>query len=221
MKDLCILIPSYNEGKTIGGIVEDVIKRGFRAVIIDDGSTDNTAQAAESAGGIVLKHPSNRGKGASIRQGFDYVLKEGLGSALIMDGDGQHETSDINKFITKADAGEADIIIGNRMLDTSSMPAIRKITNKFMSYMISRLCRQNIPDSQCGFRLIKRRVLETVELESSNYEIESELLIKAARKGYRIGSVPIKTVYSGEVSYINPVVDTMRFFALIFRMCLK
>jgi hypothetical protein len=111
----------------------------------------------------------------------------------------------------------ADIVIGNRMFDTSSMPVARKVTNRLMSFIVSKMCGHKMEDTQCGFRLIKRAVLENINLESSNYEIESELLLKAARKGFKIESVPVKTVYAGEQSRINPVVDALRFIVLLIK----
>jgi hypothetical protein len=110
------------------------------------------------------------------------------------------------------------MIIGNRMLDTASMPRHRIITNRFMSTMISRLSGCYVPDTQCGFRLIKRDTLQKIKLESSNYEIESEMIIKAARAGCTIESLPIKTVYEDERSRINPVFDTIRFIILMVKI---
>jgi hypothetical protein len=142
-----------------------------------------------------------------------------------MDGDGQHVVEDIDNFLMKMKEADADMVIGNRMGDTSSMPGIRIHTNRFMSGLISRLSGQEIPDSQSGFRLIKCKLLGRIELKSSNYEIESEMIVKAARAGYRIASVPISTVYRDEESRINPVVDTWRFIIFmartIFRQIIK
>lgn len=213
----CVLIPSYNEAKTVGGIIRELLDKGLSPCVIDDGSTDDTASISKSNGAIVLRRDKNMGKGASLREGFKYVLKEDFAAALIMDGDGQHETSDIDNFFKKMEDTDADIVIGNRMSDTSSMPLVRNITNKFMSYVISKLCGHKIPDTQCGFKLIKRKIMEDINLESSNYEIESEILIKAAKKGFKIYSVPIKTVYKGEKSKINPIIDTIRFLALLIK----
>lgn len=217
----CVLIPSYNEAKTVGGIIRELLDKGLSSCVIDDGSTDDTASIAKSSGAIVLRHDKNMGKGASLREGFKYVLKEDFAAALIMDGDGQHETSDIDNFFKKMEDTDADIVIGNRMSDTSSMPLVRNITNKFMSCVISKLCGRKIPDTQCGFKLIKRNVLEDINLESSNYEIESEILIKAAKKGFKIYSVPIKTVYKGEMSKINPIIDTIRFLLLLIKTVIR
>jgi hypothetical protein len=134
-----------------------------------------------------------------------------------MDGDGQHHAGDVDNFLKKMDETNADIVIGNRMSDTSSMPLTRHLTNRIMSFFISKICGHRIPDTQCGFRLIKRSVLENIRFKSSNFEIESELLLKAAKKGFRIESVPIKTIYADEESRINPVIDTVRFIAFLIK----
>ncbi|MDD5428582.1 MAG: glycosyltransferase family 2 protein [Candidatus Omnitrophica bacterium] len=218
MNKTCVLIPSYNEARTIGGIVKDVIGLGLAAYVIDDGSSDDTAAIARKAGAVVVRHETNKGKGASLREGFKHVLNGKFEAAIIIDGDAQHEVISIPDFIKKAQDGNADLVIGNRMLDTKGMPFIRRATNRFMSWIVSRICGQEIPDTQCGYRLIKRKVLETVELKSSNFEIESELIIKACRKGFRVGSVPIKTIYKDEKSKINPIVDTLRFMVFMVKL---
>ncbi len=219
--NICILIPSYNEARTIGGIVKDLHARHLDVYVVDDGSTDETASKARDEGATVIVHKKNMGKGASLIEGFQYILKKNFGAIIVMDGDRQHRVEDIEVFLKEFAETGADIIIGNRMLDISSMPYIRILTNKFMSGLISRITGQLIPDTQCGFRLIKSEVLRSVQLRSLHYDIESELIIKAARQGFKIGSVPIKTVYQGEVSRINPVVDTLRFIWLMVRLSLK
>jgi len=219
VNNFCVMIPAFNEARTIGRIVAELKARCRAPVyVIDDGSSDGTAAIAEGAGAIVLRHDANMGKGAAMRDGFMRILSERFDPVLVMDGDGQHETRNVPDFFKVMNETGCDIVIGNRMQDTSSMPYTRKKTNIFMSYMISKVCGQRIPDTQCGFRLIKRKVLEDVKLESSNFEIESEMIIKACRKGFVISSVPIRTVYSGEKSRINPIVDTLRFMAFLRRM---
>jgi len=218
MKNLCALIPSYNEANTVGGITKDLKACGMTVYVIDDGSTDRTAAVAQAAGAIVISQPKNMGKGAALGEGFKRVLKDGFDATLVMDGDGQHQVKDVDKFLARMKDTGSDIIIGNRMADTASMPYIRVITNRFMSNLISRISKANIPDSQCGFRLIKKAVLEKIELESSNYETESELIIKAARAGFKIESVQIAAVYRNEKSRINPVLDTIRFVILMVKI---
>ena len=217
----CVLIPSYNEAKTIGLIIKEIKDKGLAVVVIDDGSTDETSSVARALGAVVLRHDRNAGKGTSLREGFSYALKGDYDAILIMDGDGQHKTSDIDSLFKKMDDSGADIVIGNRMSDTALMPLDRKITNRIMSYIISRMCGQDIPDTQCGFKLIKRTVLENLKLESSNFEIESEIVLKANKAHFKIASAPIKTVYMGGRSNINPVFDTLRFLAFLAKAAFK
>lgn len=190
---------------------------GYPVCVIDDGSTDNTSEIAKQKGADVIVHDVNKGKGASIREGFRYAIDTRCTALIIMDGDGQHTPGDIQSFIEKYDATNADIIVGNRMTDTKNMPLIRFLTNKFMSFLVSTVARQRIPDTQCGFRFIKRCVLEKVRLDSSNYDAESELLIKAAFAGFSIESAVIQTIYGAEESKIDRIKDTVRFFALIIK----
>lgn len=220
-RKFCILIPAYNEAKAIGVIVKILCERRLPVYVVDDGSVDDTATIAKRQGAIVVSHHSNEGKGASIIDGAKHILSGDFDAVLIMDGDGQHSVDDVEKFFSKMEETGADIVIGNRMLDTSSMPYVRIKTNQFMSGLISMIAGQAVADTQCGFRLIKKEVLEKVKLESRRFDIETELIIKAARLGFRIESVPIKTVYGGEVSRINPVIDTLRFIALMIKLSFK
>ena len=212
---LCVLIPSFNEARTIGKLVRQLRARDLPVYVIDDGSTDDTARIAAAEGAIVVKHERNMGKGASMREGFAHILKSGFDAIVVMDGDGQHTVEDIDNFLGKMKETNADMVIGNRMLNTSSMPALRIHTNRFMSALISKIAGQHLPDTQSGFRLIKSDVLKRITLESSNYEIESEMIIKAARQGFRIESAPIQTIYRDERSRINPIVDALRFIGLL------
>ena len=212
-----ILIPSYNESKAIGGLVSGLIADGYRVYVVDDGSTDNTASIALASGAIIVSHEVNRGKGESLKSGFRRIANDGFGFALVMDGDGQHHAEDIGRFFA-AMSTTTGIVIGNRMTDTRKMPFVRKATNYFMSLLISLIARQWVPDTQCGFRLVRLVILDSITLHSSNYEAESELLIKTSRKGWKIASVPVSTIYGNETSGIRPFRDTLRFFALLIRL---
>jgi glycosyltransferase involved in cell wall biosynthesis len=220
LRSPCVLIPSFNEARTIGPLVSSLREIGFTVYVVDDGSADDTASIAEAGGAIVLKHRYNKGKGASLREGFGHIVKKGFDSVVAMDGDGQHDPADIEGFIEKMRSTGCDIVIGNRMMDTSSMPLVRILTNRFMSALISVMAGQRVPDSQSGFRLIRCEVLRRVELKSSNYEIESEMIIRSAKAGFRIESAPIRTIYSGEKSRINPVIDALRFVFFVFKTSL-
>ena len=218
MKKICALIPSYNEAKTIGVISTEIRKLGLEVYVVDDGSTDDTAKAASGGGAMVIRHAKNEGKGAALRKGFEYILNTDCEAVIVMDGDNQHNVSDIPNFIKKWEETGADIVIGNRMDDVSSMPIIRIWTNKLMSALISRISGNPIPDTQNGFKLIRRKVLEKIKLKSSRYEIDSEIIIKAAKSGFKIESIPMQTVYGDEKSRINPIIDTLRFIRLLVKI---
>ncbi len=216
IKDPCILIPSYNEERAIGGIVRKLKELKFTIYVVDDGSSDATALRAAAEGAIVIKNEINMGKGAAMRAGFDRILGEGkFDSIIVMDGDDQHDVDDVECMIKKAQESGADLVIGDRMQDTSRMPIIRIATNRFMSWLLSVMTGRNIPDTQCGFRLIKTGLLKNIELRSSSYDIDSEIILRAAKAGFKIDSAPVKTVYKDEKSKINPFVDTLRFIRLL------
>ncbi len=215
MKTICI-IPSYNEEKTIAWLVQTVRGLGHDVLVIDDGSEDRTAAWAREAGAEVAVIPRNRGKGAALRKAFDIVKKRDHDAVVILDGDGQHLPQDIARLIEGMRRTGADVIVGNRMGRAKGMPLVRWLTNTTMSAFLSFKCRQPVPDTQCGFRLIRTAALRALELKTENFEIESEILLEAARKGFKIRSVPITTVYDGQYSAIHPWRDTVRFLRFIF-----
>jgi glycosyltransferase involved in cell wall biosynthesis len=218
----CVIIPAHNEANTIAGLISQVRRLNLAPVVIDDGSTDDTADIAEKNGATVIRNAQNQGKGSALVSGFKYCLKNNFDSAITMDGDGQHLPEDIPGFIDLASKKEdIGIIIGNRMANRRNMPFIRVLTNKFMSWLLSTIIKQKIYDSQCGFRLIKRKVLEKLSLKTHKFEIESEMILEAARIKARIESIPIQTVYRAERSHINPFIDTLRFFSFIFKKLLR
>ena len=214
---LCVVIPAFNESKAIGGLVKEIRQLNLAVLIVDDGSTDDTSKIAQAAGAKVLKNNINYGKGSSLILGFTYALSNGFDGVITMDGDGQHLTQDLPLFLETFNKNNSCIIIGNRMTDSRNMPLIRVLTNKFMSWLISIICKQKIPDTQCGFRLIKSEVLNKLNLKTSKFETESEILIEAARFGFKIESVPIKTIYQGQISQINPFIDSFRFIRFIVK----
>jgi len=213
----CVIIPTYNEARSIGDLISQILKLDLEAVVVDDGSGDATSQIAKDNGAVVLRNETNEGKGASLIKGFHYALENNFDAVITMDGDGQHLPSDIPYFLRLAKYSDSAIFIGNRMNKPRSMPWVRLSTNKFMSWFVSKIARQYIPDTQCGFRLIKKDVLNKLILNTRKYETESEILIKASRLGFKIESIPIKAIYADEKSQINPLVDTLRFFGFIFR----
>ena len=217
----CVIIPAYNEEMRIGHIVGEVKANGLDCIVIDDGSVDETKEEAGKAGAGVISHAKNFGKGVSLRDGFREALKKGCDFVITMDGDGQHHPDELKGFVKAVEKGDAAVILGNRMGDPKGMPFKRKVTNWVMSSFISLIAGQSMPDTQCGYRLIKSEVLKAVPLTTDKYEIESELLIGASRAGFKIASIPIKSIYGGEKSQIHPFVDTLRFLFFIIKTAFK
>lgn len=218
---ICIILPAYNEAGSIGNVIEEIKKnvslKDTEIVVIDDGSSDKTALVAKARGATIIKNQRNEGKGASLIKGFKYALNNGFDGVITMDADGQHAPSEIQNFIKLPLSSKSGIFIGNRMNKRRNMPLVRVWTNKIMSWLISKVSQQKIPDTQCGFRFIRKEVLKKINFATSKYETESELLIKAARLGFTIESVLIKSIYTRGSSSINPIVDTFRFIRFILR----
>jgi glycosyltransferase involved in cell wall biosynthesis len=222
------VIPAYQDEKHIGDIVRRTRKQLDHVLVIDDGSGDQTAQRAREAGAQVVIHDQNCGKGEAIKTGLGHWFAAPNPSpggrdrqitwAILLDSDGQHLPEEIDRFLAAA-ATEANrsFFIGNRMNNPAGMPFIRRVVNRYMSRRISRLCGQNIPDTQCGFRMVDRQLAPDLLRGGHRFEYDTEVLIIASRKGYRIESVPITTVYTDQMSKIHPLRDAIRFFKLMWR----
>jgi glycosyltransferase involved in cell wall biosynthesis len=213
------IIPAYREEKHISDIVRRTRKQLDHVLVVDDGSSDKTARCAREAGAEVIVHNQNRGKGEAIKTGLRYWLDRQFAHVIILDADGQHLPEEIDRFMAAAvSAVEPSFFLGNRMNNLTGMPLVRRVVNRYMSDRISRLCGQKIPDTQCGFRMLDRQLIpELLGGGGNRFDYETEMLIIASRKGYRIESVPITTVYSDEISSIQPVRDALRFLKLLRR----
>ena len=208
-------IACYCEGARITEVARRALAQVDQVVVIDDGSPDQTAEQARAAGVEVIVHERNRGKGEAIKTGLRHLLERGVEYVVILDGDGQHLPEEIGRFIAAAAATRAHLLVGTRMQDLATMPLLRRLVNRYMSRKISRLCGQDIPDTQCGFRMIHRDLIPDLLGGARRFEYETEMLIIASRKGGRIEAVPVSTVYGDEKSKIRPVRDTLRFFKLM------
>ena len=216
-----IVIPTYNEAKTIGPIVKNLTDRGYRVVTVDDGSRDHTIVDANRYGAELVVHSKNVGKGRCIREGFEYALENNCDAVITMDGDGQHGLKEIDKFIVEYKRFGSDIILGNRMKNPKNMPFIRRHTNIFMSFIISLIFGAKIEDSQCGYRFLSKNAIEKMDLRTTKYEIESEMLIEAKRNDLSISSIEVDSIYRGQSSQINPFFDTLRFIKFIIHESLR
>lgn len=217
MAAIAAAIPAFQEEQHIADIARRTLQQVGHVVVIDDGSTDATAVNARAVGAEVIVHPVNRGKGEAIKTGLRHWVERGVEYVVLLDGDGQHLPEEISRFAEVAERTGAKLVIGSRMHDVARMPALRRAVNRYMSRKISQLCGRVIPDTQCGFRMLHRDLIPDVLGGGERFDYETEMLILASRRGYAIESVPITTVYADEVSSINPVRDTVRFFKMIRR----
>lgn len=214
-----VLVPAYNAASTLSGLIEQTSKFVDRnnIVVIDDGSQDQTSAIAQRAGAVVLKHERNKGKGEALKTGFEYALKNNYQALFTIDADLQHDPSSIKDFLQQTNEDFNGILIGTRDINLKKMPFARWLTNNLASAILSILSGQIIRDSQSGYRFISTEVLKRVKLKAQKYDLESEILVKAGRRGFRIDSVPIRTIYRGSKSFINPFVDTGRFIRIMWR----
>ena len=211
-KSCAVLIPCLNEADAIGAVISAVKSFVPNVLVVDDGSTDGTGDVARAAGATVLRHPQALGKGAALRAGWDAALQRGFDWALCMDGDGQHAAADIPKFLGRGERGDVALVVGERMHAPKTMPLVRRITNRFMSWQLSRLVGVRLTDTQCGFRLLHLPSLARLQVKSDCFEIESEVLIQFARAKFVIAFVPIQVIYADERSKIRPLRDTLRWW---------
>jgi glycosyltransferase involved in cell wall biosynthesis len=215
---IAAIIPAYCEEKHVGEVVLRTRAQLERVLVVDDGSTDQTALRAREAGAEVIVHPKNLGKGDTIKAGLRHWFDRQVDFVIILDADGQHRPEEIDRFVAAtAPPAQSKFLVGNRMNDVSRMPLLRRIVNRYMSETISRVCGQHIPDTQCGFRMLHRELIPDMLGGAERFDYETEMLIFASRKGYRVDSVPISTVYSDEVSSIHPIRDSLRFLQLMRR----
>ena len=212
------VIPARNEAPFIGEVVRVARSHVARVFVVDDGSEDSTSVEAAAAGAEVISRLDFPGKGAAIKTGIRHAMSDPSWNHLLcLDGDGQHFPSEIPRLLAKADESDAGMIIGNRMHNPKGMPWIRRAVNRFVSREICELCRQQLPDTQCGFRLFRRDLLPILLCDSSGFDYETEVLLLAARGGIKIATVPVTSRYGAERSKINPISDTIRYFALMHR----
>ncbi len=210
-----VLIPAFNAAQSLPNLLSQVKKHLPNVLVVDDGSTDNTAEVARQAGAAVIRLGKNRGKGNALRTGFKAALDSGSIAVLTLDADGQHDPERIPGFLKLA--SPKALIIGCREAWLEKMPFPRILSNQITSSMLSMLTGSKLRDSQSGYRLIGREILSRVKLETDHFETESELLLKAARLGYHPQFLPIPTRYDGERSFMRPALDTARFIRLLWK----
>ncbi len=209
MTDVFALIPGYQEGPRIAAVVE-AARQHLPVVVIDDGSTDDTASQAETAGAIVLRQVPNRGKGAALRAGFGYALERGARAVVTLDADGQHDPTEIPAFLAAFESARAGLIIGRRGF--GSMPMVRRLSNEVGRLAFSAAVGRDIPDNQSGYRLIRRDLMAAlIDSREDGFAFEVEMIARCIALDLGISWVPIRTIYAGEPSHIRPVAHFIGF----------
>ncbi len=215
MKILAV-IPSYDVAKYIEKVINDTRKYLDDILVVDDGSSDDTYEIALSCDVHVIRHKGNIGKGSALKTGFAYAIKNDYKLVITLDGDGQHNPKYIPDFISAYENTGADLIIGSRESDKADMPFPRRCSNILTSRILSGFLHTKIEDSQSGYRLIRTNLLKKIKLISKNYQLETEIIIKAVKAGFKVGFVPIKVIYGPKFNTsIKGWVDTFRWIRLV------
>jgi glycosyltransferase involved in cell wall biosynthesis len=204
------IVPAFNEARSIADVVTGLHGIVSHVLIVDDGSTDQTAARARAAGAEVLSCGTNTGKGSAVRAGLAHVMPGPFTHVLLLDGDMQHRPSEASRLLDAAERTGADLVLGERQFSREGMPAARYHANRIGSRALSWFVGAPVQDSQCGFRVCRLDALRNLPLRARGYDIETEMLVKLRRRGARLASVPITAVYAAERSKLHPVRDTTR-----------
>jgi len=208
------LIPGYNEAPRIGAVIR-ATREHLPVIVVDDGSSDGTADVAREAGATVVEQRPNQGKGAALRAGFRRAIDDGATAILTLDADGQHDPREIPRFLEAAAAEPApDLVIGNR--NFRAMPPVRRLSNELGRLAFSWAVGEPIPDNQSGYRLVSRRLAEaTLASDEHGFAFEVEQITTCIRMRGVLAWVPIRTIYAGEPSHIRPVAHLREFVRIV------
>lgn len=218
---IAVVIPAYNEAETIADIAGRAAMVVPLVIVVDDGSTDGTADRLSGLSIVLLRNPRNCGKAASLVTGFMEALARGAAAVVTLDGDGQHRPEDIPRLVARAATIPGAIVTGNRLADRAAFPRARYRANRIANFWISWACGHRVEDSQCGFRLYPRQVLEAVRApcrRRDGFVFESEILINAARAGFRSVAVAVPALYSANparASHFRPFTDITRIVLMV------
>ncbi len=219
MTRLGLIIPAHNVEEPLVEVIRGARKWVQDILVVDDGSTDQTRDVALSQGAQVWSFPTNQGKGKALKTGFGYYLDRGVEAIITMDGDGQHDPNCLPILIEEYQKGEAQVIIGSRLGDRERIPKIRFYPNLVGIYCLSWATGQYVPDSQSGFRLYQAEWLRGLSLKADGFALETEVLIKLAKKGAAIASIAVPAIYGDRRprSHYRPVADTYQISIMVLR----
>jgi len=215
-----LVIPAYNEAATIKEVTSRASRQIKNVIVVDDGSTDGTAEALAGLPVAVLRNPTNRGKAGSLWRGFQQALAAGASGVVTLDGDGQHTPEDIPRLLAEAAVYPDSVIIGARCREQRRRFFWRYVANRVADFWISWAAGHSFADSQSGFRVYPASLLNRVKInhgKAKSFVFESEILIEATRLGHRILAVPIEGLRrpGARPSYFRPVLDIVRITGMV------
>ncbi len=221
--EFAIIIPAYKAEKELSLFLPDLLQKvdASQVLVINDGNTDKTEEVCLQFGIECITHPQNKGKGAALSTAFR-AWSHKTEWLITMDADGQHSPNDLKQFIERAYMASPTtaLIAGARTMKLSTMPPERIFSNRSTSSFLSFLTKQNITDSQCGYRAYRSSFLQQIKCSCNHFEMESEILIRLSKKGGSFQSTPIQTIYNGEVSHISHLKDTLRWIRAVLTTAL-
>jgi len=209
------LIPAYNEARHIEAVVH-AARIYLPVLVVDDGSVDDTTARAQEAGAAVLIQQPNQGKGAALKAGFRRAISEGCQAVLTLDADGQHDPAEIPIFLDAYRRQGFDLILGER--NFGKIPIVRRISNMIGRITFSWSLGRQVGDNQTGYRLISRRLMQAMlESPEQGFQFEVEMIVICVLNGFSLGTVPIRTIYAGESSHIQPLRHIVEFFRMVYQ----
>jgi glycosyltransferase involved in cell wall biosynthesis len=223
-KDVAVLIPALDCEATIAGAVSGARSFVEVVLVVDDGSRDRTAELASAAGAEVLRHERNLGKGAALQNGMRVLLARGVERAVAMDGDGQHLPGEIPVLLEVSDADLEALVIGARRVDPGSVTPMRAFGNRFANRWVEIASGLALPDTQSGFRVYPLRTTASLGCRAGHFAFETEVLIRAARAGVAVRSVPVAVYYppvAERRSHYRPFLDTVRIIFVVLGLILR
>jgi glycosyltransferase involved in cell wall biosynthesis len=219
-RGLAVVVPCYNAGDRVRPVVESLLRLTARVTVVDDGSTDGSADGLAALGAEVIRLDPNQGKGFALMRGFEQALANpDTKYVAIVDADGQHDPQELPALLDAAEKANADLLIGSRTFDGPDVPWRSRFGNKLTALLTKLLYGRAITDTQSGYRLHSRTFLESVLADDlgGRYETEMAILVKAMREGFQIETAPIKTIYEDDnaSSHFNKVRDSFRIYRVL------
>jgi len=208
---ICVLVPTYNNGKTLSAIIDSILTYTSNIIVVDDGSTDNTKDILRKYPAIeIISYEKNAGKGLALRKGFTKAIEKGYRYAITIDSDGQHRVDELPVFIEKAEKEPDTLIVGARNMSSEGIPAKSSFGHRFSNFWFTFETGIDFPDTQSGYRLYPLELLKNMKFYTVKYEFEIEILVRAVWKGIKINWAPIRVIYAPKeerVSHFRPFID--------------